>query len=229
MPYKSRTKPSDLEILELLASRMNLDANIQQHYFNLKKGYEGEQLFDSLTANLHSHYIVLNDLLLEANHTTFQIDTFIIAKQKNYIFEVKNYEDDYIYEQDKLYKKPQMEVLNPLHQLGRSESLLRQLLHSLGFNSPIEASVVFINPNFYLYQAPLDKPFIFPTQVRSHIGKLNAVSSELTSRHYKLAQQLVKLHKPVNSFNQIPEYDYAQLRKGIRCSQCRSFSVFIKK
>ena len=42
------------------------------------------------------------------NNTTFQIDTLIIISETIYFFEVKNYEGDYYYESDRLYKKPKI-------------------------------------------------------------------------------------------------------------------------
>jgi hypothetical protein len=71
---------------------------------------------------------------------------------------------------------------------------LRQLLLNLGFNPQIDASVVFINPNFTLYQAPLNKPFIFPTQLDQYWDKLNTKPSKLNRKHKKLADQLISLH-----------------------------------
>ena len=179
MPYKSRTESAELLILRSLNTRMNLSDKDKQHYFNLKKGYEGEVIFDSLTEKLQCECLILNDLLLKLNNTTFQIDTLIIFSETIYFFEVKNYEGDYYYESDRLYKKPKSEIINPLNQLSRSESLLRQLLHNLGFNIPIDASVVFINPEFTLYQTPLNKPFIFPTQINRYLKNLNTIPSKL--------------------------------------------------
>ncbi|WP_342728897.1 MULTISPECIES: nuclease-related domain-containing protein [Virgibacillus] len=140
-------------------------------------------LFDSLTEKLQCECLILNDLLLIVNNTTFQIDSLIILAGKIYFFEVKNYEGDYYYEYDKLFKKPNLEVINPYLQLSRSESLLRQLLLSLGFKLQIDASIVFINPKFTLYQAPLDKPIIFPTQVKQYMENLNIIPSKLTESH----------------------------------------------
>jgi hypothetical protein len=148
---------------------MNLSDKDKQHFFNLKKGYEGEIIFDSLAEKLQCECFILNDLLLKLNNTMFQIDSLIIIQETIYFFEVKNFEGDYYYESDRLYKKSKSEINNPLNQLNRSESLFRQLLQSLGFNIPILASVVFINPEFTLYQTPLNKPFIFPTQVNRYL------------------------------------------------------------
>ncbi|WP_068676555.1 nuclease-related domain-containing protein [Oceanobacillus sp. Castelsardo] len=227
MAYKERTKSKELAILEILNDRMQLAKKDKQHYFNLKKGYEGEVMFDSLTEKLQCECLILNDLLLEVNNTTFQIDSLIIVQGKIHFYEVKNFEGDYYYESDKLYKKHKLEIINPLHQLSRSESLLRQLLLNHGFNLPIDASVVFINPKFTLYQLPLDKPIIFPTQIKSYLANLNATPSKLTKKHKKLADQLLALHMTESPYEKLPSYSYDQLQKGIICPNCHSFSATI--
>src|SRR5690625_35276 len=196
MIYKPRTKPKELTILELLNKRTELTSKDHKHYFSMKKGYEGEVKFDELlTDKMQCDCLILNDLLLEVNNTTFQIDSLIIKQEKIFFYEVKNFEGDYYYENGKLFKRPKYEILNPLDQLNRSDSLLRQLLLSLGFKPQIDASVVFINPEFTLYQAPLDKPIIYPTQLRNYIQSLNSNPSKLTIRHKKLADQLTALHQ----------------------------------
>ena len=146
MLYKSRSKPEELLIFEYLDRRMTLPEAERNYYLFLKKGFEGEVIFDTLTENLRGECIVLNDLLLKSNKTTFQIDTLIITSNKAYFYEVKNYEGDYLYETDKFIKLPKTEVTNPLNQLRRSETLLKQLILSLGYSLPIEGLVVFINP-----------------------------------------------------------------------------------
>lgn len=228
MPYKSRNESAELLILKSLNTRMNLSSKDKQHYFNLKKGYEGEVIFDSLTEKLQCECLILNDLLLKTNNTMFQIDSLIIISKTIYFFEVKNYEGDYYYESDRIYKKPNSEINNPLQQLSRSESLLRQLLHNLGFNPPIDASVVFIHPEFTLYQTPLNKPFIFPTQVNRYFNKLNTIPSKLNGEHKMLADKLISLHIEDSPFMQLPAYDDDQLRKGITCLECNSFSISVE-
>lgn len=227
-PYKPRTESTELLILRFLNTRMNLSEKDKQYYFNLKKGYEGEVMFDTLTEKLTCKCLILNDLLLKVNNTHFQIDTLIIISETIYLYEVKNYEGDYYYESDKLYKKPKLEINNPLNQLIRSESLLRQLLHNLGFKIPIDASVVFINPEFTLYQSPLNKPFIFPTQVNRYLNNLNMTPSKLNGKHRMLADKLISLHIEESPYKQLPPYDYDQLRNGITCAVCNSFLISVE-
>ncbi|SOC42285.1 nuclease-related domain-containing protein [Ureibacillus acetophenoni] len=232
MIYKSRRKSRELFILEMLHKRMPLPDQEKNYYLSLKKGFEGELMFDALTEKLESDFLVLNDLLLKNNKTTFQIDSLIISSNKLYFYEIKNLEGDHFYETDKLFKLPKTEVPNPLFQLRRSETLLKQLIFSLGFNLPVEGFVVFINPEFTLYQSPLNYPFLFPTQIKRYLRVLDSGStSVITEKHKKLADKLVELHHQTikeNNYSNVPEYKYEDLRKGITCAKCESFSVTIQ-
>jgi hypothetical protein len=228
MPYKARMESNLLKILRILNTRMDLTVDVQKYYVNLKKGYEGEVQFDVLTEKLHSNCYILNDLLLENNSTTSQKDTLIIYQDTVYLFEVKNFEGDFCYGPDIFSTLSGMEISNPLDQLKRSKSLLRQLLQKLGFTLPIEAYVVFINPEFTLYQAPLDLPFIFPTQLNRFLKKLDSKPSSLNNLHKKLADKLVSLHQTESPYTRLPTYTYNQLKKGITCKKCNSFSVTVQ-
>lgn len=225
--YKQRTKPFELKMLESLHRRKALPEEEKRYYYNLAKGYEGEVTFDQLTEQLDCECLILNDLLLNANNTSFQIDSVIVTLGKIYVYEVKNFDGDYYYEADRLFKKPKYEVTNPLHQIVRSESLLRQLLLRNGFNFQIEAFIVFINQAFTLYQAPLNTPFIFPTQVNQHMKHLNSITTRLTAREKKVAEHLLSAHHPDSPYDRRPAYEYDQLEKGIICANCYSNTSFI--
>lgn len=225
MIYKSRTESAELVMLRSLDNRMEVPEKDKQHYLSLQKGYDGEVMFDLLTSNLQCECIILNDLLFKINNTVFQIDSLIITAALLHFYEVKNFEGDFYYESDRLYTKSKTEINNPLTQLNRGVSLFRQLLQSLGFNMKIDASVVFINPAFTLYQTPLNKPFIFPTQIDRYIRTLNMIPSKLNNKHMKLAEQLVSLHCHDSPYKQLPTYTFEGLRKGITCFNCSSFSL----
>lgn len=227
MLYKARTKSDELLILESLNTRMELSNKDKQHYFNLNKGYEGEVLFDTWTEKLQCDCLIINDLLLKMNNTMFQIDTLLIFLEMIYVFEVKNIEGDFYYESDRIYKKPNFEILNPINQLNRSESLLRQLLHDLSFPTPINSSIVFINPEFTLYQAPIDKPFIFPTQINKYMNKLNKFPTKINQKQRLLAEKLVSLHIKDSPYTRLPKYNYSMVRKGHTCKKCSSFTITV--
>ncbi|WP_257984428.1 hypothetical protein [Neobacillus cucumis] len=80
MTYKPRSIPMDLKILRLLNIRMELTPEQQKYYLYQEKGYTGEVQFDLLTEQLKSDCLILNDLLLEVNNTSFQLDTSLFFK-----------------------------------------------------------------------------------------------------------------------------------------------------
>ncbi len=230
MIYKARTIPRELEVYQLLNSRKNLLDYERKHLYALQKGYEGELLFDSMTSFIKADCLILNDLLLPHNKNTFQIDSLIIAPDTLYIIEVENFEGDYFYEQDRLYTKipPQSEVTNPLIQLNRSESLLRQLLQQLGNSMTIQSYVVFVNPEFTLYQAPINKQIVYPGQVNRFLKNIRPISLKLDNSHYVFADKLKSLHNPNAPFYLPPSYQYEELQKGIPCSYCDSLEFTTK-
>ena len=227
MAYKNREKSSELLTLEFLNDRMELEEDDLRHFLNLQKGYQGELQFDSLTETIQSECIKLNDLLLKNKNTHFQIDALLLFQELIYLFEVKNFEGDFYYESGKFYTLNSKEVNNPLDQLKKCELNLRQLLQSLGFNVKIRSFIVFINPEFTLYQTPLNMPFIFPTQLNKLIQQLNNTRFTIKPNTKKLAEKLVSIHIQDSPFKSIPDYNYDQLRKGIVCEGCRSFSVVV--
>ncbi|GAM15360.1 NERD domain-containing protein [Mesobacillus selenatarsenatis] len=220
MIIKKRVKSNELKMLDWLAPRMEFTEKEKQRHYSLRKGFEGEIKFDIWMEALEIEHLTLNDLLLEVGGTTFQIDSLIIIQDAILVFEVKYYEGDYYYEGERLKKINGSEIKDPLLQLQRSISLLRQLFESLGFRLVIESSVVFINPEFTLYQSPKDATIIFPSQLNRYMKKLNKRQSKLTNLHRKIAEKLLQLHQTDSPYKRVPRYDYDQLAKGLMCEEC---------
>ncbi|MCM3124779.1 MULTISPECIES: nuclease-related domain-containing protein [unclassified Mesobacillus] len=229
MLLKKRTESNELVALRYLNTRMELAANEKFHLVNLEKGYKGEVEFDRMTENLPEERYIMDDLLLQVNNSYFQIDKVIISGGLIHLLDVKYHEGDFYLESDKFYSlKSGKEYKNPVIQLKRSETLFRQLLQNLKLNYLIQASVVFNNPEFTLYQAPMDQPIILPTQINRFLKELTNTPSKLDENHKILAQKLLSLHHDKNPFTTLPEYDYDQMEKGMHCRTCGSFNTSIK-
>ena len=225
---KSRSESDELKIMRALNTRSNLSPKEKKYYFKLENGFQGELMFDVLTEKLQSDMLVINDLCLEINDTIFQIDTLIIAQNTIYPFEVKNCSGDYVYDSEGFHKISGPDITNPLHQINRSKLLLRQLLQSQGYNIPIEPTVVFINPEFTLYQAPLNQPIIYPTQINGFMKEFDRTPSKLNDRHKRIADQLISMHSNKSPYiTRLPTYKFAQMKKGIVCPKpkCDSYMV----
>jgi hypothetical protein len=217
---KNRYESEELRVLKALNKRMELTEKDKQYYSNLQKGFEGEVMFDGYLQRIVIQSYILSDLLFEHNHSHFQIDSLMISQSLTYLFEVKNFEGEYYFDGDKFKTINGNEVKNPLHQLERNESLLRQFYKSIGFNIPIEAYLIFVNPDFTLYQAPLNRRIIFPTNLNRFILQLNNHKSTLTNQHSRLADKLLSSHLTKSPFTKVPKYEYSQLRKGVFCHSC---------
>lgn len=229
MKLKSRTESDELLKMRFLNTRMELAQEEKLHYFNLEKGYEGEVKFDRMAEILQEERYIINDLLLKINNSYFQIDTTLISQEVIRLLDIKNFEGDFCLERDRFYAvKTGREYKNPIGQLNKCASQFRQLLHDLKLHFLVEASVIFINPEFTLYNAQMGDPIILPNQVNRFIKSINNTSSKLNDGHKNLAKQLISFHQTKNPFSQVPNYQYEQLKKKIYCKFCYSFSVSLK-
>ncbi|WP_234978446.1 nuclease-related domain-containing protein [Bacillus tuaregi] len=221
MLLKERTMPIELSALRSLDARIDLSTEEKGRLMRLEKGYQGEVMFDLLTEKLQSEVFILNDLCLEFNRSVFQIDTLLISQDTYYLIEVKNFEGDAYYANEGFFSINKTELMNPLDQLKRSKLLLSHLLRSLGYHSNIEGYVIFINPEFTLFQAPIHAPIILPTQINRFMKKLQQKSAKINVHYRKLADQLISQHQILPP--RLPDYQYNQLKKGVACPKCHSF------
>lgn len=229
MIYKPRAKPETLTIREYLARRMTFSKDEQNIFDNQARGFIGESQWDQLTTlRLQCGCLILNDLLLEVMGTTFQIDSLLLAGNTLYLHEIKNYVGDYYYEDGKMFLSSGTEIKNPFPKLLETTACLRRLLQQMGYSYHIEAAVVFINPNFTLFQAPRDLPVLFLSQLERHFQKLNRIHVPLSEGLKQLAPQLAKRHIQEFQFKKRPVYHYSQLQRGATCIQCGSFSLVEK-
>ncbi|MGG7621588.1 nuclease-related domain-containing protein [Bacillus coreaensis] len=223
MLLKSRKESENLLLYRSLFLRMSLSEKDVSHYQRLEKGYAGELLFDQYISTLTNEFLLLNDVLLDSGNNLFQMDSLAIFQESVLLFEVKNFEGDFFVRGDRWYTSSDKEIKNPLEQLQRSESLLRRFLQEHGCMLPIEPILVFVNPEFTLYQAPMKTPIIYPTQIQRLLRTLANKPTKMTHLHEKMANKLLTHHLTTSPIKRKPEYSYEMLQKGIYCSHCYTF------
>src|SRR5699024_7423576 len=133
--------PTELLIYQILHRRKTLTDEEQKKFNNMKIGYEGEvEFFKSLNRLLPANKLLLHSLQLSHNNSEFQIDSLLIWQNTVYLFDVKNFSGDFYIQGKNWFVAPSgKEINNPLIQLSRAESLLRQFIHKLGFNFDIQS------------------------------------------------------------------------------------------
>jgi hypothetical protein len=166
---------------------------------------------------------ILNDLLLESNNNHSQADSILHSGDTIHLFDVKNSEGDYYIDGDiwRMFSS-NIEVKNPLLQLYRCESLIRRLLHDNGLNYKIVSHVVFINPQFALFQAPLNLPYILPSQLWRFVNKLNHRNTVIRPHNVNLSEKLLALNIKESPYSKLPKYHYGNLIKAIFSICCNS-------
>ncbi|PWU69632.1 nuclease-related domain-containing protein [Gracilibacillus dipsosauri] len=227
MIAKPRKKPNELIAYEYLSKRKPLTEEEKKRYRSLAKGFEGEVMFDTYLDKLKGEHIILKDLFL--HHSKYcQIDTILLKNGKIFLFEIKNFQGEYYWHDDKLWLVNDVEIDNPIAQRDRAHSVLRRLLQSLNINLPLLSYVIFVNPECSIFQAPLDKQLILPTQINRFIMHFPA-TAKITSQEKQASEKLLTNHIEHPPFNPFPTYPYEELQKGIPCDQCGEMNTHPKK
>lgn len=198
---------------------MHLEREDYFYYLALKKGYEGELKFDTYTAMLKCHCLILNALQLEVGRSSFQIDALLLSADKIFIYEVKNFEGVHYWGKEKFTKETGSGMENPTLQLVKAKVRLELLLQKLGCHLPVEARVIYINPEFTLLNAPDDEPFLLLSQLPAHLRAVQK-TARLSPALAEWAADLARLHDPDYMGSEPPAYSFQKLRKGMACPDC---------
>lgn len=213
--------------LDVLEARMSLENTIKQDRLNLQKGYEGEQTFQTfLEKRPSTDGLILNNVLLEVRGSPIQIDSLIIGPDTVYLYEIKNYSGEYKMEDGILYTLSGFEVDNPINQLERTQSRLRQLFQQWRVNIKIEASIIFVHPQFVLYNANPKHPIVLHAQMNKHLEKINSKGLPLLKWHRQLANKLIASIIEEGPYQKKTlSYTYEELNKKVGCLNCLSLDV----
>lgn len=224
MIIKERTKPISYKVLESLNTRLALSSSLRSQYDNQVKGFEGELAFDQLFEKLEVPGLLINDLLLNTRDTHYQIDALHVTDHHLTLYEIKNYSGSYHYKDNQIFSESDYVIQNPLSQVERKRIYLHNLLKNLGYNISLSAYVVFINPNFYLYSFPKTDAVLFAGQLQSHFELLAEKYQTDSQKNLTLAKILIGLHDDTYYPTNFPTYTFEELKKGITCPTCHSFS-----
>jgi hypothetical protein len=148
------------------------------------------------------------------------MDSLLLFQKLVHLYEVKNFEGDYYIENDIWYSASGNMIKDPLKQLSDNESALKRLLQEFGLTYSIEPYLVFINPEFTLYNAPRNSSIILPTQLNRFMKKMNRMPSRITEKHSMFSEHLMLRHLEKSPYSKVPNYSYDTLRKGMFCKVC---------
>lgn len=219
------TKPEpslSYQLLHVLSQRKKLNHEEVTRKRHLKRGLEGEErFFNLLQESLVAPCIPIFNLQLEVNMNEFQIDCLLIFYDVIYLIEVKNYYGDYKVAGDHWENiRTKTSIKNPLHQLTRSNMLLKSWLNMHQVSLPIIPRLAFVNTNFFLYEASESMPIIFPSQHGTFLKNLHVHTQSLSNQEEQLVAKLKSAHIKQSRHEYIPNYIYDELSKNVFCQKC---------
>ncbi|PRY74534.1 nuclease-related domain-containing protein [Alkalibacterium olivapovliticus] len=223
MILKERTESVQYRILESLNFRKILSSSEKTQFENQVKGFNGEKQFDNELKRACIDGLVINDLLLKASDTYYQIDSLLITTDRIYLYEIKNYSGTFHFRDGNLYSESGHIIQSHSAQADRKKAYLHNLLLKYGNQKTISTYVVYINPDFYIYSLPKMDSVIFSGQLANHFKDIKNNAPFLSESSFKMADKLVSLHDDCYRPSNLPEYEFTQLKKGILCPDCFSF------
>ena len=151
-----------------IAALLGLSGYFRNYARQLSAGISGEEQSLQLMKGLPDRYTVIQNLQLQVNGKPLEIDHLVIGDTGLFIVEAKNYRgtltgncSDRELTKEKIARKNaySQKVKNPVFQVRREVSLLRQYLDSHGCGHYVNGFVCFVNPDFD-YQVKGRDPYV---------------------------------------------------------------------
>lgn len=160
----------------------------------LKGGLKGEEQTTKLLKSLPRSYKVIVNNVIQHKNKEVEYDLIVLGGKNIQIVEVKNYSgrisgdarDFHISQTYERQNRAAKTVKNPLVQLDKQESHMRQFLRTNGYKYNVEGYVYFCNKNLSINIRPFDKRIINDEQ---------RLIKKLTSQPEKNKKQIKEQYK----------------------------------
>lgn len=198
---------------------------------NLEAGVLGEQtVFNYLKKYGLDDWIVVRNIWL--NHGgPFEADLILLTNHGPYLFEVKNYSSEFIFEKGVSSFNGQINSGNPINQTSRNTINLQNIWNRVN----VRGFLVLVGVDNYVEinsEIP-DIKVVKRNELKREIGKIVKREDDYRGRpnnkKYLLKQlekhEIERYHGP----KPLSKKQLSRLRKGIYCLNCKSFDVDIKR
>lgn len=224
MFLNKRRMPVELLYYKALSSRCLLSSKEEYAMKRLRKGYEGECLYDQIFEGIgHENIYIIRDVYLRIDKSDTQYDSIIITENRLIVNEIKNYTGDYKYERGSWFKNNKQLSDDAFAQLRRAVGKLMRLRNDSGINIKVEGALIFPNDDFRL-TSEVDRIWE-ETVVRSHLRNyLRQFQSEHIGNKAKRIVNIIRNYIVENNyFDEIA--DISKLRRGLYCGECGNFNL----
>lgn len=226
---KMRKKSLDLYWLEAMKQRGHLSDEEQRSYQRLRKGFEGELTFDQLCHQfLENETDYLDDVTLDYYGDVSQMDKIIKNKNIIYLVDIKNYQGNYVYENNALRSEKRIFTNDIFEQARRSRRIFTRLFADYHLPLEIKNVIAFINGQGRItINDELPEIVLNYEEIPMWLMSMRDHEQGQNNDWQKLVQKYqIQFYK--NSRFCTKER-FKQLKKGIHCEKCGSFSLKTKR
>lgn len=225
-----RKKPHDLQWLETLSYRKQLDEQQRWAKQRLERGFIGESRMDAIVKTfLSGKTMVLDDITLKHHDNIVQIDKLLTVGKRLCIVDMKFYQGNYRLAHNNWYREGKILPTNILEQLRRAERIVTSILKENQVNIQVEGVLAFMNPESNI-------------QIEDEISETTLAFSDIPSwlleqnknefnEDYRKVLTILKQYQ-ITSYRTkrtlaLEEMD--QLQSGICCPKCHQFDIHQNK
>lgn len=227
-----RKIPLKLKQLQILKRRTILAETEEKEREKLHRGYAGELKFDKLLGavvrELDVYHLKDFRFKIDSGATAMkvasglsevQIDNVLVAGDRIYTFEVKNFGFDLVYGAKSWYFTGGQEYKDLSMQVNRQRTSLDFLLRDGGFNCDITSHLVFVNPRQTIYNMPNLENLLVPSNTHR---RLNSICVANRYDQSPLADYLNSRRLTKSMYDLPANVCFEELRCGVFCYQCDS-------
>lgn len=222
--------------LEILSYRYDLSEADLNELKVLAGGYAGEIEFDRILEEDFGdvEFIHLKDFCFKVGRSgsqtkaessvdqEIQIDNIIIAGDRMFTFEVKNYNFDLIYAEGQWTYENGRKFGDPMLQVGRQKAALQGFLDKAGFSINLYGTIVFINRDQTIFRLPDNPEILVWSNMRK---KLRKVLHPNRYDHSDLIGRLEAERLEESQYQGDVGVLFEELKTGVFCGYCGGQAV----
>jgi Holliday junction resolvase-like predicted endonuclease len=224
---KERAKnPTRLDILKELNKRSALDGKLKNELYRLQAGSEGEQaVLNCIEKFGLKHWYVMKNIWLDY-YGSFECDLILMTAHSIYIFEVKNYSEDFTYKNNQCYLNGNKIGHNAISQAIRAAVNFENMFRDSNYWPTIKSGIIFTGEycNVQIFDEVDGLHISTLSQLRSLIEKIadedrghpsQSIDTERTAK-------ILNAYEIENPFTGelIADEVKEQAKLGILCHQC---------
>lgn len=229
-------EPSKIDFGKLLLNRhQNLSLKTQKDIMLSQTGEQGElEVINEMRTFGKDHWQYFRNVWLDINGR-FECDLVVLTNARPYVFEIKNYDGLFTYEDGdctlKSYDMPE----NCIFQASRSYKKMRNLCRQANIRTDVKGAIVFVGKyNPVEIKSPVRNiDIVEKCRLKEYIESMVLEEKYCQNRQFdvdKLIQQFDKygISDPFR-FPPLDDEDMKHIKTGICCGICQNFNLEINK